>query len=154
VSYTTSWAARAPRWLFGDPGQPFPRTWYESLPLPFYLLAIFPALRLVLPASLANPNGAPAALLIFGLVAGLAGVAYPTRRLVALALCVFWFVAAFVAVAGQPNGYLVAFPVLIVAAGFLLLCNWAENRRQLKSTRCFRGRLKGFMAPGPPGRHS
>ena len=106
VSYTTSWAARAPRWLFGDPGQPFPRTWYESLPLPLYLLAIFPALRLVLPASLANPNGAPAALLIFGLVVGLAGVAYPTRRLVALALCVFWFVAAFVAVAGQPNGYL------------------------------------------------
>jgi len=149
VSYTTSWAARAPRWLFGDPGQPFPRTWYESLPLPFYLLAIFPALRLVLPASLANPNGAPAALLIFGLVVGLAGVAYPTRRLVALALCVFWFVAGFVAVAGQPNGYLVAFPVLIVAAGFLLLCNWAENRRQLKSNVASEDASRASWLPAP-----
>jgi DNA-binding SARP family transcriptional activator/uncharacterized membrane protein YhaH (DUF805 family) len=133
VSHTTSWPARAARWLFGDPGQPFPRTWYESLPLPFYLLAIFPALRLVVPASLANPNGAPAALLIFGLVVGLAGLAYPTRRLIALALGVFWFVAAMVAEAGQPNAYVIAVPILIVSAGFLLLCNWAENRRQQKS---------------------
>lgn len=133
VSYTTSWAARAPRWLFGDLGQPFPRTWYESLPLPFYLLVIFPALQLVLPASIANPNGAPAALLIFGLVVGVVGVAYPTRRLVAAALCVFWFVVAMVAEAGRPNGWVVALPILIVAASFLFLCNWAENRRQHKS---------------------
>jgi DNA-binding SARP family transcriptional activator len=119
-------------WLFSDPAVPFPRTPYEFLVAAIYLLPILSAAQLVV-STPGAPPAPPIALLVAGLLVGLLGLVYPSRRLVAAALCFYWFWVLVVAAQRFGDGLLVAFPIAIASGGFLFLCDWLERRRQRQS---------------------
>lgn len=115
-------------WLFRDPAMPFPRTPVEWLVAAVYLLPILSAAQLVVSTPGAGP-APPLALLVAGLLIGLIGLAYPTRRLIAVVLCLYWLWVLVFAIQRFGDG-LLALPIVIVSGGFLFLCDWVERRRQ------------------------
>ncbi|MDQ2943784.1 MAG: bacterial transcriptional activator domain-containing protein [Candidatus Dormibacteraeota bacterium] len=94
----------------------------------FYLLPILAAGRLVI-STPGAPPALPAALLIGGLLVGLLGLVYPTRRLVAVALCLYWLGALLVFVQRVEDLIIVALGI-VISAGFLVLVNRVEKGRQ------------------------
>jgi DNA-binding SARP family transcriptional activator len=129
---TASPPQKVASWLFREPALPFGRRPAELVVSAMYLLPILSALQLVISTPDAPP-GPPSSLLIGGLLVGLVGLAYPTRRLVAIALCLYWVGVAVFAAQRFEGGALVAVPITIVSAGFLYLCDRIERNLQRDS---------------------
>jgi DNA-binding SARP family transcriptional activator len=133
MRYPNNRVTRVMGWLLADPRSPFPRTWAEGFVLPFYLLTMVPAIQLVLPTGGAPWPTTSLEAVTAGLVVGLLGLAYPTRRLAVVLVCLYW-IAVPVLVGGTNlrtyglgSRFLVELPFLAVAAVFVGLCIWADG---------------------------
>src|SRR6266849_1422824 len=129
----TMGASRSPRqpalsWLFRDPASPFPRTPAEFVVAAIYLLPILAAAQLVISTPDAPP-GPPTLLLVAGFLVGFLGLLYPTRRVVAAALCLYWLAVMVYFAQRFQDAFLLVFPI-VFSGGFLLLIERAERRRQ------------------------
>jgi DNA-binding SARP family transcriptional activator len=92
MAYGGGRGGRAAHWLLGDLTPPVPRSLSELLLWPFYALVLFWAMFLALTAS--GPT--VAALIGSAVLIGLVGLAYPSRRIVAGAVILFWWAVVLV----------------------------------------------------------
>jgi len=119
-------------WLFRDPALPFPRTAAEMVIAAVYLLPILAAINLLVLVGTPLPGTPPAPpswLLVVGLIPGIAGLSFPTRRAVAGALCLYWL-AVMAHFARVYNDWLLVVLSIVISGGFLLLCDRIEKQRQ------------------------
>jgi DNA-binding SARP family transcriptional activator len=141
----------ASSWLFRDPALPFPRSAAEMVVAAVYLLPILAAIQLV-GSTGAPPPGTPPAppswLLAMGLIVGIVGIAFPTRRAVAAILCVYWLAVMVDFAQAYDNGLLIVLSVLI-SGGFLLVCDRIEKERQRVSTAVSADASRASFLTGP-----
>jgi hypothetical protein len=92
MAYGGGRGGRVVHWLLGDLTLPIPRSLYEFLLWPFYAVVLFWAMFLAVTTS-----GPTVPALIGSAVGiGLVGMAYPSRRIVAAAVILFWWAVVLV----------------------------------------------------------
>ncbi len=125
MAYGGGRGGRALHWLLGDATLPVPRSLYEVLLWPFYVLVLGWGVFLALTAS------DPIVPILIGsaVVIGLIGLAYPSRRIVGAALIVFWWAVVLVGPAIEGLRVWMGLVALILTGLFAKYADWTERQR-------------------------
>jgi DNA-binding SARP family transcriptional activator len=152
MAYGGGRGGRALHWLFGDVTFPVPGSLYEVLLGPVYLIPLGWAVFLALTAS--GPS--IPILIAAGVIIGLVGICYPTRRFVGFALVLFWWAIVLVGPAIEGLRVWMGLIALLLTAIFVRYLDWAERNRdrefhakQSAREHAKRDRAVAAFLPGP-----